>query len=180
MSGNHGAWGSAGTSDPTRVRGPFDVETPQLSPEQRARLRRESDALRNTVTLVQAGESAMQARLMSQISPHAIRDESGSEGESTAKAMVKTRVEQEVTEAQQQQQQQYQEPQQDQTSEEVSVTSDSEDYESFSNEEKSKGSGSGSGSGGEETGGQESSNERAAGSDVDDSDDHKRQRASSQ
>ncbi|KAK0369148.1 hypothetical protein CLIM01_13489 [Colletotrichum limetticola] len=179
MSGNHGASGSTGTSDPTRVRGPFDVETPQLSPEQRARLRRESDALRNTVTLVQAGESAMQARLMSQISPHAIRDESGSEGESTAKAMVKTRVEQEVTEAQQQQQQS-QEPQQDQTSEEVSVTSDSEDYESFSNEEKSKASGSGSGSGGEETGGQESSNKRAAGSDVDDSDDHKRQRASSQ
>lgn len=55
----------------------------------------------------------MQARLMSQISPQAIRDESGSEGESTAKAMVKTRVEQEEMEAQQQQSQ---EPQQDQAS----------------------------------------------------------------
>ncbi|EXF83864.1 hypothetical protein CFIO01_03887 [Colletotrichum fioriniae PJ7] len=177
MSDNRGASDFTGSSDPNKVPGPFDVETPRLSEEQRTRLRRESDALRNRVNFVQAGESAMQARLMSQISPQAIQDESGSEGESAAKAMVKTRAEQEETEAQQQQSQ---EPQQDQASEEVSVTSDSEDYESFSNEEKSNGSGSGSGSGAEETGGQGSSNKRAPGSDVDDPDDHKRPRASSQ
>ncbi|KAJ0309540.1 hypothetical protein COL516b_002786 [Colletotrichum fioriniae] len=178
MSGNRGASDFTGSSDPNKVPGPFDVETPQLSEEQRTRLRRDSDALRNRVNFV-TGESAMQARLMSQISPQAIQDESGSEGESTAKAMVKTRAEQEETEAQRQQSQ---EPQQDQASEEVSVTSDSEDYESFSNEEKSKGSGSGSGSGSgaEETGGLGSSNKRAPGSDVDDPDDHKRPRASSQ